>query len=129
MPKATNSAQCEQWTNENIVLPEETSNHEETSSDQEQEIILQPQPQPSQAQAFPSMFMPYIKGPKMDWTVNDGLYSRFLKWKLKCENILECELAMFVEKRKCKKIIAWNGDLGIVLCKAVQASVHFASIY
>ena len=34
-----------------------------------------------------------LKGLKMDWTVNDGLYHCFLKWRLKCENILECELA------------------------------------
>ena len=42
-------------------------------------------------------FVPYIKGPKMDWTVNDGLYHWFLKWKLKCENILDCELATLSE--------------------------------
>ena len=54
--------------------------------------------------------MPYTEGPKMDWTVNDGLYQRFLKWHLKCENILECELDMFSEKRQCKKVIAWSGD-------------------
>ena len=28
-----------------------------------------------------NMYMPYIEGPVMDWTVNDGLYNRFLKWK------------------------------------------------
>ena len=49
----------------------------------------------------------------MDWTVNDNLYNSFLKWKLKCENILECELAMLVETRKCKKVIAWSRDFGI----------------
>ena len=49
----------------------------------------------------------------MDWTVNDGLYNRFLKWKSKCKNIFECELAMLAEERKCKKIIAWFGDFGI----------------
>ena len=27
----------------------------------------------------PTMFMPYIEGPKMNWTVDDGLYHRFLK--------------------------------------------------
>ena len=59
------------------------------------------------------MFMPYIEGPKMDWTVNDGLYHRFLKWYLKFENILECELAMLPERRQCKKVIAWSGDFGI----------------
>ena len=54
--------------------------------------------------------MPYIEGPMMDWTVNDGLYHRFLKWKLKCENILDCKLAMLPNSKKCKKVIAWNGD-------------------
>ena len=62
---------------------------------------------------FPSMFMPYIEGLKMDWTVNDGLYDRFLKWHLKCKNIFECELAMLVQRRKCKMVIAWSGDFGI----------------
>ena len=48
-------------------------------------------------QAISNMFMPYIEGPKMDWTVNDALYHRFFKWHLKCENILECELAALPE--------------------------------
>ena len=56
------------------------------------------------------MFMPYIEGSKMNGTVNDGLYHRFLKWHLKCENILECELAMLPERRQSKKVIAWSGD-------------------
>ena len=59
------------------------------------------------------MFRPYIEGPKMDWTVNDGLYHRCLKWQLKCENILECELAVLSERRKCKIVIAWSGDFGM----------------
>ena len=59
------------------------------------------------------MNMPYIEGPAMEWTVNDGLYNRFLKWKLKCENILECELAILPEARKCKKVLAWSGDFGL----------------
>ena len=59
------------------------------------------------------MFIPYVEGPKMDWTVNDGHYHRFLKWRLKCENILKCEFAMLAERRKCKKVIAWNGNFGI----------------
>ena len=45
--------------------------------------------------------------------MNDGLYSRFLKWKLKCENIHECEFEMLTEKRKCKKIIAQSGGFEI----------------
>ena len=66
--------------------------------------------QPSQAQVVPKMFMPYIEGPKMEWTINGGLYHRFIKWHLKCENILECELAMLPERRQCKKVTAWSGD-------------------
>ena len=45
--------------------------------------------------------------------MSDGLYNRFLKWRLKCENILECEFAMFPEARKSKKAVAWSGDCGL----------------
>ena len=57
--------------------------------------------------------MPYIEGPQMDWTVNDALYCRVLKWHLKCEIILECELAGLPECQKCKNVIAWSGDFGM----------------
>ena len=93
-------------------IQDESSTHEESSgSDQEQDpkVFLQP----PQAQILPNMFMSYIEGPKMDWTVNDGLYYRFCKWHLKCENILECELTMLPEKRQCKNMIAGSGDLGM----------------
>ena len=49
----------------------------------------------------------------MDWTVNDSLYHHFLKWKLKCENILECKCAALPEPQQCKKLIAWSGDFGM----------------
>ena len=52
--------------------------------------------------------MPYI-GLKMDWTVSNGLHHR----ELKCENILDCELAMLPESKKCKKVMAWSGDFGM----------------
>ena len=45
--------------------------------------------------------------------MNDGLYHRFPKWILKCENILECELARLPAKRQCKKVIEWSGDFGM----------------
>ena len=60
-----------------------------------------------------SMYMPYIEGPHMDWTINDNLYHRFLKWHLKCKNILECELMALPGHQKCKKVIAWSGDCGM----------------
>ena len=97
------------------VYQENTSVSQEFSSSEQETEMQSPsfQPSTSQAQFVPCMFMPYIEGPKMDWIVNDGLYHRFLKWKLKCENILDCELAMLPESKKCKKVIAWSGDFGI----------------
>ena len=89
-----------------------SSQDKHSSSDQEPnpEVTFHPSRQP---QPVPSMFMPNIEGPKMDWTVNDGFYHRFLKWHLKCENILECELAALPECKQCKKEIAWSGDFGM----------------
>ena len=76
MPKSTNAS-----TSTVEKIQEESCTHEESSStDQEQdpEVFFQP----SQAQVVPIMFMLYIEGSKMDWTVNDGLYHRFLKRQL-----------------------------------------------
>ena len=89
-----------------------SSQDEQSSSEQEPdpEITFHHHRQP---QPVPGMFMPYIEGPKMDWAVNDGLYHRFLKWHLKCENILECELAALPKCQQCKKVIAWSGDFGM----------------
>ena len=50
--------------------------------------------------SIPTMFMPYIEGPKMNWTMDDGLYHRFLKWHLKSKTILDSELANLPEKTK-----------------------------
>ena len=110
---------------------EEFSNVQEASSDNElhedynrlnesssdgPDVSFNPQPSTShKVKDIPhmNMHMPYIEGPVMDWTINDGLYNRFLKWKLKCENILECELAILLGARKCKKVIAWLTDFGL----------------
>ena len=112
MPKATKSS-TQGATSEPIHEEMTTSSqYEHSSSDQEPdpEITFHPS---RQQQPVPSMFMPYIEGPKMDWTVNDGLYHRFLKWHLKCENILECKHAALPEHQQCKKVIAWSGDFGM----------------
>ena len=83
------------------------SSHEESAnSDHKSESVISFHPSRPQA-TIPvrqQMFMPYIEGPKMDSTVNDSLYHHFLKWRLKCENILECELAALPEPQQCKKI-------------------------
>ena len=76
--------------------------------------VLTTPPNPvGQPSIVTGMYMPYIEGPCMDWTVNDNLYLRFLKWHLKCENILECKLAALLECQQCKKVIAWSGNCGM----------------
>ena len=100
-------------TSENKLQADSNLSHESSSDD---DVVLQsPQSKPStsQTQAMQQMYMSYIEGPKMDWTVNDILNHRFLNWKIKCENLLECELAMLSEARKYKKVVAWSGDIGI----------------
>ena len=65
------------------VSQDETRLHEES----EQELFNH-HSQPNVHQpVYTSMHMPYKDVPKMDWTVNNALYHRFLKWKLKCENM------------------------------------------
>ena len=112
MPKATKSSAQVQVQASSQQEAHETSQEELTRSDQETdpEVTFNP---PRQPQVVLRMFMPYIESPKMDWTVNDGLYHRFLKWHLKCENILECELAALSDRQQCKKVIAWSGDFGM----------------
>ena len=33
---------------------------------------------------YSGMMVPYVEGPKMDWTIDDALHSRFPRWKIKC---------------------------------------------
>ena len=96
---------------------EEEASHDETStyeeSEPEQEVSIN-YPHPNAPQpVYTNMYMPYIKGLEIDWKVNNALYHRFLKWKLKCKNILECELTALFECQKCKKVIAWYGNFRI----------------
>ena len=107
---AKNNKNSKIFLKHNGKVQEESSTHKKSSSsDQEQDPEVFSQP--SQSPVVPNTFMPYVEGPKMDWTVKDGPFHRFLKWHLKCENILEGELVMLPEKRQCKKVIAWSGDL------------------
>ena len=105
MPKATR--QSAHVTNTEALqaneLWENSNPLQDASSEYDEVVIQSPQFQPSmsQTQVVQPMYMPYV------------LYHRFLKWKIKCENILDCELAMLSEARKCKKIVAWSGDFGI----------------
>ena len=71
MPKSSKITWREQHTSE-TVLPEEETSYEQ-KSDSEQEVFVRPQQAPT------SMYVPYIEGPKINWTVDDSLYSRFIK--------------------------------------------------
>ena len=59
------------------------------------------------------MMVSYVESLKMDWTVDDALHSRFIRWKIKCENIFDCKLAILQGSTKCKKVIQWSGDAGL----------------
>ena len=63
--------------------------------------------------SYSGMMVLYVKGLEMEWTVDDALHSRFIRWRTKCENILDCELAILQESAKCKKVIQWSGDVGL----------------
>ena len=114
MPKVMKKSSREQSPppskeHESVDTQAETSGSDQ---DQDPEVSFHPAfPLPS----VPTMFMPYIEGPKMNWTVDDGLYHRFLKWHLKCKTILDCELANIPAKHKCQKVIAWSDDFGMDL--------------
>ena len=62
---------------------------------------------------YSGMTVPYDEGPKMDWTVDDALHSRFIRWRIKCENILTGQIAILQENAKCKQVIQWSGDAGL----------------
>ena len=78
MPKATRQSACVTNTNE----LQENSNPSQVSSSEDDEVVIQnPQFQlsTSQTQVVQPMYLPYLEGPRMHWTVNDSLYHRFLK--------------------------------------------------
>ena len=115
MPKVKASAKEHTLTTPDQEVDVPSSYEESTSSDHESENGVSYHRSKSQAptQILQNMFMPYIEGPRMDWTVNDNLYHHFLKWRLKCKNILECKLAALPEPQQCKKVIAWSRDFGM----------------
>ena len=92
MPKAAKKSSSEQSNPSSEVSESADTQAESSNSNREldPEVSFHPTvPSPSAS----TMFMPYIEGPKMNWTMDDGLYHRFLKWQLKCKTILDCELA------------------------------------
>ena len=104
MPKVKVSAKVHTFAIPDQEVDTHSSHEVSANSDCESdsEISFHPSRKQATNPVMQQMLMPYIEGPKMDWTVNDSLYHHFLKWKLKCENILECELAALPEPQQCK---------------------------
>ena len=63
---------------------------------------------------------PFIQGPSMDWTMDDGLYSHFQTWKISCNLILDSELCELSEVRKINTLLCWSSDFGIKKLKSWQ---------
>ena len=76
MPNIKSSAKAHTSTIPDQEVDVPSSHEESASSDHELENKTSFHPSRSQATnpVLQSMFMAYIEGPKMDWTVNDSLY-------------------------------------------------------
>ena len=98
---------------ENPASTEEETYTEEGATVTHPDIEIPYNQAPHSPLPYSGMMVPYVEGPKMDWTVDDALHSRFIRCKIKCENILDCELAILQESTKCKKVIQWSGDAGL----------------
>ena len=64
-------------------------------SDSDQEVTIK-----APVQVPTSMYVPCIEGPKMNWTVDDGLYNRFVKWKTKMQKHLRLWVGHVVRAKK-----------------------------
>ena len=82
MPKVKSSPKAHTSTIPDQEVDVPNSHEESASSDHESdnEISFHPSRPQAPNPVMQIMFMPYIKGPKMDWTVNNILYHQFLKW-------------------------------------------------
>ncbi|KXJ08987.1 hypothetical protein AC249_AIPGENE17533 [Exaiptasia diaphana] len=56
-----------------------------------------------------------LKGPTMDWSSNEGLYSRYKLWKQQCELLFTGPLVKVEEKIQCKYLMYWAGERGLEL--------------
>ena len=94
---------------ENQASTEEEAKTEEsaTATPLGNEIPLNQAPHPHFQ--YSGMMVSYVEGPKMEWTVDDALHSRFIRWKLKCEISLTANLLSFkrVLNVKCDPVVRY----------------------
>ena len=76
MPKVKSSAKAHTSTIPDQEIDAPSSHEESAIYDHESENKVSFHPSRSQAPnpVMQNIFMPYIEGPRMDWTVNDSLY-------------------------------------------------------
>ncbi|XP_064629350.1 uncharacterized protein K02A2.6-like [Lineus longissimus] len=55
------------------------------------------------------------QGPTIDWDCGPELYSRYRKWRQKCQMIFDGPLQDTAEAVKCKYLLIWAGDRGLDL--------------
>lgn len=55
------------------------------------------------------------KGPSMDWSTDDNLYSRFKMWKQRCELLFTGPMVKIDEEVQCKHLLYWSGEHGMEL--------------
>ena len=109
----THTANTSKKAMDNPAATDEETNTEEGAAAIPQGKETPPNQVPYSPYLYSGMMVPYIEGPKMDWTVDDALHSIFIRWRIKCENILACQLAILQETAKCKQVIQWSGDAGL----------------
>ena len=54
------------------------------------------------------------KGPSMDWSTDDNLYSRFKMWKQRCELLFTGPMVK-IDEVQCKHLLYWSGEHGMEL--------------
>ena len=80
-PRCQNQTKLPPTRWKNNPSQDDSSTNGDSSSEQEndQEVTFNTY---HMQQVISSMFMPYLEGPKIDWTVYDGLYHRCLKMEI-----------------------------------------------
>ena len=51
----------------------------------------------------------------MDWTADDGLYSRYKIWKQRCQILFTGPMSKVAEDIQCKYLLYWAGECGLDL--------------
>ena len=64
------------------------------------------------------------KGPSIDWSTDENLYSRFKMWKQRCELLFTGPMGKIDEEVKCKHLLYWSGERGIELFNSWDLSAE-----